>query len=135
MGPLRTVPLKEPGPWPFPILDADSRSKKRVRPARCENVWGFVLHLDGQAFLRGHPGAEPSRLAPFAARKVFIYVDRVRAPTTPASPAPAFVVGAATEFRGGVPGRVQFDCTCSKIFANTSLAFGGFFGLRSLSVG
>ncbi|CAE7333879.1 unnamed protein product [Symbiodinium microadriaticum] len=36
-----------------------------------------------KAFLRGHPGAEPSRLAPFAARKVFIYVDRAELANPP----------------------------------------------------
>ena len=90
-------------PWPgrvrgpFPVLyadafflDGDLRKKPGhigpgevvPRAARWQNGWGFVLILDGHVFY-DYGAIKPEHLAPFAARKAFIYVLEIVAQVSP----------------------------------------------------
>ena len=82
---------------PFPVLyadafflDGDLRKKPGhlapgdavPRQARWQNGWGYVLLLDGHVFY-DYGVIEPEHLAPFAARKAFIYVLEIVAQVLP----------------------------------------------------
>ena len=93
----RLVPWPGRVKGPFPVLyadafflDGDLRKKPGhlapgdavPRQARWQNGWGYVLLLDGHVFY-DYGVIEPEHLAPFAARKAFIYVLEIVAQVLP----------------------------------------------------
>ena len=72
------------------FLDGDLRKKPGhlgpgeavPRAARWQNGWGYVLLLDGHVFY-DYGVIKPEHLAPFAARKAFIYVLEIVAQVLP----------------------------------------------------
>ncbi|CAE7420961.1 PUB3 [Symbiodinium microadriaticum] len=93
----RLVPWPGRVTGPFPVLyadafflDGDLRKKPGhlaageavPRAARWQNGWGYVLLLDGHVFY-DYGVVKPEHLAPFAARKAFIYVLEIVAQVLP----------------------------------------------------
>ena len=93
----RLVPWPGRVTGPFPVLyadafflDGDLRKKPGhlaagepvPKAARWQNGWGYVLLLDGHVFY-DYGVIRPEHLAPFAARKAFIYVLEIVAQVLP----------------------------------------------------
>ena len=106
----RLVPWPGRVKGPFPVLyadafflDGDLRKKPGhlapgdavPRQARWQNGWGYVLLLDGHVFY-DYGVIKPEHLAPFAARKAFIYVLEIVAQAPSGSPS-------STTSRGSSP--------------------------------